>query len=336
MIQGLLATFGAIARGALAGAGGRALAGAAGMGVRQTGRVASGFEGLSLKNNVYARGAQAAKVLVEHRFRGPQPAQQTGTAPQPAQVSQLAGRSGQMFGDLLGGRITPQAAQRQDVDEQAAANKEKSAQAETDAALAAAAAMTSVALATTTFGASLITLPFALKKFATAILDSREYLSHFNGRIAQAFARLKIQDVQLNVRTGAATASSTEALTTAVMEMKEAVQPIRESLINLINLVATGSAKVVTFFANLQQLLDGPLGDALAMAVPVVGLLRLILRAVENNEPKPMDDPFAKALDEIIQEAGRRKRPPIRPLGQDNVDPRGGPWGGDGRRGKKG
>lgn len=323
MTQGLLATFGAIAR--------RALAGTGGMGVRQFGRVASGFEGLALKNNVYARGAQAAKVLVEHRFRGPQPASQPGTAPQPAPISQLAGRSGQTFGDLLGGRITPQAAQRQDVDEQAAADKEKSAQAEMDAALATTAALTSLALASSTFGASLVTLPFALKKFAAAVLDSREYLSHFNGRIAQAFARLKIQDAQLNMRTGAATAGSTETLTAAVMEMKEAVQPIREMLINLANLLATGMAKTVTLFANLQKLLDGPLGDALAMAVPVVGLLRLILRAVEENKPEPMDDPFAKALDEIIQEAGRRKRPPLRPLDQDNPDP----WGGDGRRGKR-
>lgn len=333
-----LAAFAGIAARALASVGGRALAGAVQVGgaaARTAGATSSRLAQVAKRFEAgpFGRAAKAAKQIVEHQIKpmfggsaGSVSGQQKPPTapPQPSPVSQLAGKSAANFGNLLSGKTTDAELQQQDADEKAAAAKEESAKQEQEAAEAAAAALKSLVLGA---GVAAVTLPLAAKKFAESVLGAREYLAQFNGQIAGAFARMKQQDVRLNIRTGAATAGTTTALAGAVMQMKEAIQPIREALVNIFNFLGAIAARFVeatVFIVNQFIKLVNLLGDLLG----VKAILQDILDWLRGKPQGGLADPFRMALDDIMQQAGQRKRPPLRPAGQGNPDP----WGNDRRR----
>lgn len=85
-------------------------------------------------------------------------------------------------------------------------------------------------------------IPKAFRRLSEHILGAAEDFKHLDANLAGAFARLEIQKLKLDMRTANAISGSTMALASAVEDMNEQFQPLREVSHNLKNLLGTGLA----------------------------------------------------------------------------------------------
>ena len=180
----------------------------------------------------------AAPSLFGFGRRKPEPAQPAGRG-----FAALAARPGN-FGDLLSGKKSQEDVEGEDASEHAkAAAQEK---------VLSGLKKFSLGLGLVVGGsAALLKLPGLLDNFGKAILSGQEYLRRFNGQIANSFALLERQKLQLAVRTGASTSGTTETLIKEQMRFNEEVQPIREAVQNIWNIAATGATKLATWMTAI-------------------------------------------------------------------------------------
>lgn len=110
-----------------------------------------------------------------------------------------------------------------------------------------------------------------IQKFVSGLAESRRYLSQYNGAIASAYLKLDVQRRMLNIRTGQNTQGSTTGLVDALAELNEAVQPMKEDLMTVVNGLGIVAAKVGTLMATVSKYL------------PVMILLKAIAEKIEEN-----------------------------------------------------
>jgi hypothetical protein len=99
----------------------------------------------------------------------------------------------------------------------------------------------------------------AFAAVAERTMEASRDLARFNGSIATTFAMLDKQELALKARTAAGTSGTASMLGESVMEMKEAMQPVNETMKNTMNLIGTGLAEVATIGANILNVILEPL-----------------------------------------------------------------------------
>jgi len=134
-----------------------------------------------------------------------------------------------------------------------AAQQQQANQAAATAAASLAKQLTGAALAFTGglasgFAGLAIAVPavvIGLKKFAGAVLESREYLGKYNGAISNAFARLDVQRMQQDIRLGSNTEGSTVLLAETMRSLSAELQPAITAMTTAVNLLGAGAGEIV-------------------------------------------------------------------------------------------
>ncbi len=106
----------------------------------------------------------------------------------------------------------------------------------------------------------LIALPIAFKKLLDAvdgitssILERQRELAPLSGRIATAFAQLELRTRRLQVARAGAVGGSTAMLADAIGDLRESLEPLRETFITGVNVLGTIAAKMAQGLAILAQ-----------------------------------------------------------------------------------
>lgn len=84
---------------------------------------------------------------------------------------------------------------------------------------------------------------FNMEGWAEGLKESRRHLTQFNANIASTFLRSERAEIVRNIGSGARTSGSTEYMVSALDELKDTIQPIRDLISNALMLVL---AKIAT------------------------------------------------------------------------------------------
>jgi hypothetical protein len=146
----------------------------------------------------------------------------------------------------------------------------------------------------------------ALETFVWGISESNRGLGKWNGQIAASFAQLDIADMRREIQTADATFGSTTSLNTALSELLNEVQPIREGVGTAVNTMGIIAAKV---------------SQGLAIGVKILTFLPIFaagMREIEKllgPDGKPVDtDPLAEFMHGFRNPAGGRPGPMMPPV----------------------
>lgn len=120
------------------------------------------------------------------------------------------------------------------------------------------------------------------------ITEGNRAMRRYSGTINTAFARLDLQKIKLDVRTAQGTGKTTRAATDAVMQMREALQPLQEDWQNIKNVLSVGMANTVTMVARIV--------DVAKKFDPVIGPLLRWLEDEQGEKGKTKPLPYEAAL----------------------------------------
>lgn len=172
------------------------------------------------------------------------------------------------FGDVMGGRVSPESVQQQDNEDQANAAKEE-----------ANSKLRLLAGGAAGLQLAFLKLPGIMGRFGDSILRGQEHLRRFNGQINTAFARLERQSIELNLRQGRATSGTTSILAAEQMRFREEFQEIRQVATGIWNLVGTG----VTWLARM--------GTVIIKWNPLFIIIEWLLEQIEKNTREGQEGP---------------------------------------------
>lgn len=100
----------------------------------------------------------------------------------------------------------------------------------------------------------------------SALLSRQRELAPYNSQIAATLSRLQIERTRRDIRTGAATAASTERLGQAQNQLEEALLPFRILTTNVTNNVVSAIAKATSVLTTALVAIPGPIGAAIVKA----------------------------------------------------------------------
>ncbi len=167
--------------------------------------------------------------------------------------------------------------------------------------------------AITSFGKALVkktvlmaSVALGLEKFVGGLVESRRELARYNGAIAGAYGRLQHQDIRRNIHAANQAQGSTTTLVDSFNELKDAVQPLKEDIITVVNVVGIVAAKIGTVAAWLAKM------------NPIIQGIHFVAEKIEENtrEDDPVDLPEWAMLNEMRKgdPLGFGNRPPLPPL----------------------
>jgi hypothetical protein len=161
----------------------------------------------------------------------------------PPPVTTAAASNGQTFGDLLGGKITPQQAQDKAADGTEQAEKVRDSIPQLGNAMAL--LKSGISGPTGVIGV-FVGLAVAGKKLADGLYDSNKALALYNGTIGQAYAMSNLKQIRRNYSAAGATSESATALVGAVDTFRDEIQPIKNMMSNLGNTVGRYALNIMT------------------------------------------------------------------------------------------
>jgi hypothetical protein len=91
----------------------------------------------------------------------------------------------------------------------------------------------------------------AVRKLGEANLDAIRTRAGFSGRIANAVTKYDVAENRRQFRSAAATAATSEKFAEALNKLADAMQPLRDFSINVINVALTQLVKAATITANV-------------------------------------------------------------------------------------
>jgi len=185
--------------------------------------------------------AQRAMGGLREAFMGPQ--SQPAPPGPPPPVTTAAANNGQTFGDLLGGKITPQQAQDKAADNTEQAERLKDAIPQLGNAMDL--LKSGISGPAGVIGA-FVGVAMAGKKLADGLYESNKSLSLYNGSIGQAYAMSNLKQVRRNYSAAGATSESATALVGAVDTFRDEIQPIKNMMSNLGNTLGRYAINIMT------------------------------------------------------------------------------------------
>jgi len=142
----------------------------------------------------------------------------------------------------------------------------------------------------------LIAFPIAFKKLldavdgiTTGILEKQRELAPLSGQIASAFAKLELRTRTIQVERAGAVGGSTAMLADAIGDLRETIEPMRQTFVTLVNILATGTAK----FAQLLVIL--------AEYSPTFKAAVEIAKKIEESQRKEAAGPFIENWNAMLR-----------------------------------
>lgn len=159
-------------------------------------------------------------------------------------------------------------------------------------------------------------LPRLLVNWSAALVDSQRPLAQFSGTLAMAFGRAEQREILRNMASAGRTGGTTSELSNSLQDLHDILQPIRDTVTNVLNRALTAGVDLVK---RGVELLDLIWKGMIELDKPVTGLLDAL------NEQSKIDAkwaernaraPFVEFADSCLKrEALGPKRVPPRPPG---------------------
>jgi len=148
-------------------------------------------------------------------------------------------------------------------------------------------------------------IPEIMTEWGDALKESQKRLMQFNGDIAAAMVESERRGIVRNIGAGKATAGSTRFLTQGLDDLKDEIQPIKNIITNVSNLVGGLGLRLVTLVSQVAQSMV-PIVDAAS------GVVDWLKWAMSLEDQKARDVLFVEFVKDV--KAGH--------LGEMDRDPR--------------
>jgi hypothetical protein len=134
-----------------------------------------------------------------------------------------------------------------------------------------------------------VALSLASEKLVTAFVERRRELAKYDMRVANAFARLDRQELQLKMGRARATGGSAAFATTELAKLRQDIEPVRRMLMTYGNLLIGNLARIVGLLSNGLKY------------HPIVGPLMKIAELIEKQDRAKVSVPLAGFIDEVLK-----------------------------------
>lgn len=145
----------------------------------------------------------------------------------------------------------------------------------------------------------------AAHNFVTQQSESNRRLAMFSGQLSASFAKMDLEQMRRDMSMARNTGGTAAELNQARTEMENALQPIKEDVANIYNILATYVAKSITLATKSEPVLNA--------AFPVLGLLKMGLDKFLEEKVKIGEG--SQAIEAFLQGfKNQQNLPPRAPL----------------------
>lgn len=149
----------------------------------------------------------------------------------------------------------------------------------------------------------MLTLPMRMERWSETLLQSQQHLMKYNATIASTFIERERRGIVRDIQSAGTTAGTTQRLGESLDDLKDELQPWRDSFTNVGQLVVTELVKISTGLVRV--------GPKLSPALDALARINQYLELIYGKLDEDNRAPFFHQLSKELAEADSKPNSPV-------------------------